>query len=236
MLTPATGRKLSGFKPDDFGFARRVEASQEDLLLAGGGGSPERIRNEIRILEARLRRLPFSDDGRSELQLRIGRLSGNAGVLKVGALTQPERDFLHQKAEQGVKVLQASIEEGILPGACTAYLHCIPALDQLKKEKKDEESMGVQVMLEALKAPARRILLNAGVPAPEVMIADLMNAEPWTVFDVRRSEWGQAQAVGLVDAARVVRIALETAVSGAMMALSTDTLVLKKKPKVSYEP
>ncbi|HSQ27253.1 MAG TPA: TCP-1/cpn60 chaperonin family protein [Anaerolineales bacterium] len=236
IISPIMGRQLSGFRQEDFGFAKRVEASKEELLVAGGKGSPLSIRQEIEVLQARLRALPFSDDGRAELQLRIGRLSGNAGILKIGALTQPERDYLHQKAEQGLKVLQATVEEGVLPGGGTAFLHCIPALEPLLVGAKEDESMGIKAMMAALQAPARQIMTNAGVSAPSVIIADLMQSEPGMVYDVTREVFAQAREAGMLDSTRVLRVVLETAVSGAMMALSTDTIVLKRKPKVSYEP
>lgn len=237
IISPMLGRRLSNFREADFGFARRVEASKEDILAAGGKGSPELIRREIEILQTRLRSLPFADEGRSDLQLRIGRLSGSAGILKIGALTQPERDFLHQKAEQGLKALQATMEDGVLPGGGSAYLHCIPEVRELLSGVSNEdEAMGIKAVMDALQAPARQILINAGVAAPSVIINDLMNAEFGLIYDVNKAEFIQARKTGVLDAARVLRVALETAVSGAVMALSTDTIVLKKKPKVSYEP
>ena len=236
LVSPLLGRSLKGFRQDDFGSARRAEASKEELLVAGGGGSPAHIRDEIEILQAQLRSLPFSDDGRADLQLRIGRLSGNAGILKIGALTQPERDYLHQKAEQGLKTLQATLEDGVLPGGGTAFLHCIPQVESLISSAGEDQAMGLRALMDALQAPARQILINAGVDAAPVIIADLMQSEPGLVYDVTRGNFAQAREAGVLDSARVMRVVLETAVSGALMALSTDTIVLKKKPKVSYEP
>lgn len=235
-ISPVMGRRLSHYKQADFGFARRVEASKEDLLVAGGNGSPELLRREVEILQSRLRALPFSDEARPDLQLRIGRLSGNAGILKIGALTQPERDYLHQRAEQGLKALQATMEDGVLPGGGTAYLRCIPDVKSLLQDASQEEAMGIQAMIGALQAPARQILCNAGVAAPSVIVNDLMRAAYWQVYDVNNNEFREAREAGVLDAARVLRVVLETAVSGAVMALSTDTIILKKKPKVSYEP
>ncbi len=236
LITPEIGRRLEGIRNQDLGFARRVEASKEELLVAGGHGSPARIRDTIQILQKRLNVLPFSDEGRPTLQMRLARLSGNAGILKIGALTQAERDYLHQKAEQGVKSLQAALEEGILVGGGVAYLRCIPAVNQLMVDRDPEEAMGIKALSVGLEAPARQIFTNAGAPAPGLIISDLMRSDENTVYDVEKGEYVDANRAGILDATRVLRVALETAVSGAMMAISTDTIILKKKPKVSYEP
>lgn len=236
LISPQTGRSLESLRAEDLGQARRAEAGSESLLVVGGKGDPDRVFEQIETLYSRLEALPFGEADRSELEMRIGRLADKMCILKVGAYTQVGRDYLHQRAEQGIKVVRAAYEEGVLPGGGAAYLHCIPAVAEKIPGLAEDEALGVRAVAKALEAPTGRILQNAGVQAPGVILADLRQNGPGYCYDVLRGDLVEARTGGILDAARVVRVALETAVSGAAMALSTGTLVLKKNPKVSYEP
>ncbi len=97
-----------------------------------GSGTEQDRQTEMRVLEQRLRALPFGDAEQPELQMRIGRLAGSAGVLKIGAYTQAERDWLYQKSEQAIKALMAALEEGVVPGGGAAYARCTPAVEALR--------------------------------------------------------------------------------------------------------
>jgi chaperonin GroEL len=243
VVSPVLGRRLDMIRLEDLGLARRVEASAQELFMVGNADAGQgaasygaELRREIELLSQRLQALPIGDDGRPELEMRLGRLSGSAGVLKVGAISQPERDYLHQRAEQGVKILRATLEEGVLPGGGCAYLHCIgPAQAQLPGMSGDE-AMGVRALALALQAPFAQILRNAGEHAPALHAQQILDCPVGYFYDVLKGQVRLAREAGVLDSTRILRAALETAVSGALMALSTDTLVIKRKPKVSYEP
>lgn len=236
VVSPISGRRMEMIRKDDLGRARRVEAGAEDLLFVGAASPGAEVRREIERLNQRLQSLPIGDEGHPEIEMRLGRLSGSAGVLKVGAITQTERDYLHQRAEKGIKVLRATLEEGALAGGGSAYLHCIrPALEQLSAAN-DDEVMGVRAVARALQAPFERILRNGGVESPARLAQDILDLPVGYFYDVVKGQIALARQAGILDSTRVLRAALETAVSGALMALSTDTLVIKRKPKVSYEP
>ncbi len=236
LISPQTGRKLESVRAEDLGRARRAEAGSESLLVVGGAGDPDRVFDQIDTLYSRLEALPLGDDGRPELEMRLGRLSDKMCVLKIGAYTQAERDYLHNRVVQGVRVVRAAYEDGVLPGGGAAYIHCIPAALETTRGLAEDEALGVRAVARALEAPMARILQNAGVPAPGVILSDLKEAGSGYCYDVLGGDLVEARTAGVLDATRVARAALETAVSGAAMALSTGTLVLKKKPKVSYEP
>jgi len=236
LISPQMGRRLESIRPADLGSARRAQAGSRDLLVVGGGGNPAEIRDQIEILQKRLHALPFGDADRLELEMRLGRLSGSVGTLKVGAYTQSERDYLHQRAEQGVKVTRAALEGGVLPGGGAAFLHCIPAVLDRVGGLSGDESMGVRAVAHSLEAPFRRILKNAGVQAPAVPMQHCIQNESGLFYDVNTGGLRESRSAGVLDAAKVLLAALETAASGAAMALSTDTLILKKNPAVSYEP
>lgn len=236
LISPQMGRRLESIRSTDLGFARRAQAGARDLIVVGGGGNPAEIRDQIGILQKRLQALPFGDPDRLELEMRLGRLSGSVGTLKVGAYTQVERDYLHQRAEQGIKVARAALADGALPGGGAAFLCCIPmVLDQLNG-LSDDESMGVRAVAYSLEAPFQRILKNAGVQAPAVQMQRLIENQGDLFYDVNTGGIRESRSAGVLDAAKVLRAALETAASGVAMALSTDTLIIKKNPAVSYEP
>lgn len=236
VISPQTGRRLRHVRSEDLGRARRVEVGADGLLVAGGGGDPGQVRARIGILEGQLASLPFDDERRPQLEQRIGRLAGCAAVLKIGARTKPERQVLHAKAEQGLKALRATLEEGVLPGGGVAFLRAIPAVKSAAEAARNDEKFGFRAVTQALEAPFRRILHNAQIPNPGVILEEILAAEHEVVYDVVRKQFALAEEAGMLDPARVMRVALETAASGAAMALSTDTIVLKRRPRTSYEP
>ncbi|MBN2549182.1 MAG: hypothetical protein JXB15_08500 [Anaerolineales bacterium] len=235
LISLQSGRRLASFQAGDFGRARRAEAGTEDIQVSGRGDSDE-ARRQVEILQSRLRRLPIGDEERGELEMRLGRLAGGIGVLKIGALTQSERDFIHQKADQGIKAVRATLEEGVVPGGCTAFLYCIPAVEALLEKTDGEEALGIRAVLQALDAPFNCLLRNAGVDTPGILRQEILTAPPGQVYDVLSGRVVEARQARLLDSTKVIRAALESAVSGASLALSTETVILKRKPKISYEP
>lgn len=192
--------------------------------------------------------MPADDEDRDELQMRLTRLSGNAGLLQVGAPTKAERDVLRQKAEQGIKVLAATMAEGVLPGGGVAYARAAAQIDPDRAASPDER-LGMIAVKNALPAPFFQIIRNAhgstglgtdgvGVKAPAVILDQVLEAGEGYVYDVVREDICAGRTAGVMDAAGIARLVLETAASGAMMALSVDVTVLKKRPvtNVSYEP
>jgi chaperonin GroEL len=237
LLGEEVGRPLASIKPQDLGHAGRIEAGQNELFVIQGGGDGPAIREQISAWQTRLDALEADAEEREEVQLRLTRLSGNAGILKIGAHTKAERDVLRQKAEQGLKVLAATLAEGALPGGGIAYVRAAAQINPDQADHPDER-MGMIALKQALSAPFFRILQNAHVPAPGVILNDVLNCGPDAVYDVIRGQICSARDSGVLDAAKIVRQVLETAASGAMMALSVDVTVLKRRPvtNVNYEP
>ena len=234
VFSTEAGRPLAEITVQDLGSAQRIEAGREDLVVVGGTGQRAEIRAQIEMLNNRLLALAPNDLARQEVQLRLGRFTGNTAVLKVGAATQTERDALQQKAEQGLLAVQVALEEGVVPGGGLALIECRSALRDLRFS--GDERLGVQAVAHALEAPFRRILANAHVDAAGIILADLLHAGPGHVYDVLRQTIVTPASAGLFDPARVVRVALETATSGAALAISTDTLILHSEPEIAQNP
>lgn len=235
LFDPQAGESLQSIQPVDMGFARRAETVEERLTVSEGGGDPALVQSQIAVLQAYLDHLPFDDKGRDEVEMRIGRLAGRMGILKIGAGTHNEREVLRQKAEKGLRAARAAQQAGLLPGGGTAYLRCIEALEALECDD-DEQRMGVLAVSRALRRPFEQLLHNAGVEHSARLAREITQSPPGLVFDVEEKELCPAVEIGLYDPARVLAIALETASSGAQMALSTEVIILKKNPKISYEP
>jgi chaperonin GroEL len=237
VLGAEAGRPLKSIKEEDLGKAHRVQASAERTFVVGKQAKSGAIREQIEILQKRLKALPFSDEERLELQARLARLSGSSAILKIGAYTKAERADLHQRAEHGVKALAATMEEGYVPGGGTAYLHCIKAIEEMGKAKSIDEEMGRKAVQAGLEAVFCRLLENAGVSeSPHLFIHEIRSQAPGLVYDVVSNKLTSAEEAGILDAAKVLRVALESASSGAMMAITTEVLVMKRKPRMTYEP
>lgn len=235
LIDPGSGDRLSSIRPADMGFAARAEANTETLFVTGGKGDPAALREQIHALHAYQGSLAFNDDQLQEIKMRLARLSGSSGILKVGAYSKNERQVLHQKAQQGVNALHAAVQAGVLPGGGTAFLHCVPAVAQLDCAGEDEK-LGCQAVMKALQRPFEQLLANAGINNPGGFANEIASQPPGLVFDLQKRKLAPAVEAGVLDAAQVLCACLETASSGARMALSTDVTLLKRNPRVTYEP
>ena len=237
LLPGRVGIQGSQVVRQDLGQAGRIEASQKELFVIKGGGDGPAIRDQISALQSRLDTLEADDDERDEVRLRLTRLSGNAGILKIGAHTKAERNVLHQKAEQGIKALAATLAEGVLPGGGIAYVRAAAKINPDQASHPDER-MGMAALKQALPAPFFRILQNAHIPAPAVILNDVLASGADNVYDVMQGRICSARDSRVMDATKIIRQVLETAASGAIMALSVDVTVLKRRPVTNenYEP
>jgi chaperonin GroEL len=225
---------LRGITAEHLGRARRVEVQDRTLFVVGGGGVASAVRDKIDEMNRQLQNLLETEESRPELMMRLARLSGSAAVLQVGALTETARATLKQQAEKGIKTLRATVEEGVLPGGGIAYINCLPALKKIKAE--GDEALGVKAVMIALEAPFRKILGNAGVTTPGIVLEEIKRKGSNCVYDVHQRKVVDSASANVLDSAKVLRFALQIAASGAAIAMTTETIILKKNPEVSYEP
>ena len=234
VLSPETGRTLRDIEPNDLGAAPRIEANDDELVIVAGEGDAEAINQRATMLRAQLASLDEKDDAAKHLQMRIARLGGQVAKLMIGAHTEAERNVIRQKAEKAMRALPIALREGVVAGGGVAYLNCIAALDRI--EAKGDEAFGVQVIKHALAEPFRRIALNAGVSAPAAIRAEAQARGADFGYDAMNEQIVSMRDVGIVDAVGVLRQALQTAASGAVMALTTETIVLHENPETVFEP
>ena len=242
VIAPHAGGRLQALGRSDIGMATRVFAGTEDVIVAAEGRQAVREK-VIRSLNGRARNRALPDAERDDARFRIARLIGQLGTLKIGAHTEAERASLRQKADKGLRILPLALEEGWLPGGgggLVAAAQAVSARASALAETDPELAWGARALATALEAPFRRILSNARIdPAPKLAEVRARNAKRGSKdFGVNalRGEIVRMPEAGILDAAGVMREAITAAVSGAMMALSTDATVLRSNPPLVYEP
>ncbi len=232
MLKEDAGETVDNFAAADFGHARRIWCNRDFFTVIEGAGEPAAIRKRISQIKSELPTITDEYE-HGKMRERLGKLSGGMAVLRIGAPTDIQRDEKKLQAEDAVAATRLALESGLVAGGGAALLACIPAVERLELE--GDEAMGVEILARALEAPTRQILKNGGF-APNPLIAELRGRPAGYGFDVISGEIVDMWAAGIVDPLKVVRTALDAATSTAMMALTTDALVRKKKPEQSVTP
>jgi chaperonin GroEL len=266
VLSFDRGQWLQDVRMSDFGLARRVEATPDQCLVSGetgaSGGVQTVIDAHLHTLQTRIKLLPRHEADHAalvaDLQQRIARLVGRVATLKVGAYSEIERQLLIDKANKALRALPLAINEGVVAGGGCAYLKMAQTLRMQSQEARsknqepssvdsalstqhlalntDEWYWGWDILAAALEAPFRQICKNAGIDEPDIFVAATGKTRRKVAFDALTQQLLPARKSGHLDAVGVLRKALQIAVSGALMALTVDVMVLHREPKVMMEP
>jgi chaperonin GroEL len=225
LLRDETGQRVEKATLADLGQADEVQAIRSGFTIIGGKGRPAAIRQRQQELQ---RTLTSAQQGRERDRLteRIGKLLGGVALLEIGGATETERDYTKARATEAVQSLRLALQGGIVPGGGVAYLRLLPLLDGFADAAglSDEEAAALPILRTALLAPTQAILRNAGLePAP--LIQRLLDQPTLVGYDLLQSDPLAPHAATVVDPVKVVHAALETAISGALMAITTETLV-----------
>ena len=221
VISEEVGRKLDSVTAEDLGEARRIVATKDDTTIVDGAGREPDIKARMNQIKAQIEETT-SDYDREKLQERLAKLAGGVAVIKVGAATEVELKEKKHRIEDALSTTRAAVEEGIVAGGGVTLLQAIPALDSLTLE--GDEAVGVDIVRQALEAPARQIADNAGARG-EVVIDQVKGLPKGHGFDALKGEYADMFERGIVDAAKVTRSALQNAASIAAMVLTTETLV-----------
>src|SRR5205823_12697554 len=170
---------------------------------------------------------------RDRIRERIGKLAGLAAIVKVGAPTPGERDELKRRVEAAVTSARAAAQDGVVPGGGAALLACVPAVQAL--ELSGDEAVAAKILARALAEPMRTLAQNAGLE-PSTIVAGACRHGPGWTFDVVRGTWVDAWKAGILDPLTVVTTALETAVSAAGIALTSDVLIHDPNASAQVQP
>jgi chaperonin GroEL len=232
VVTQAGGERAQDVSPVDLGHARQVWANARAFGILGGKGDPVKLRQRIAQVKADLAATQDPAD-REKVRERLGKLLGGIAILQVGAATKVELEARKARAERAVMALRLALAKGVVPGGGTAYLACQPSVDRLSAPS--DEKVGLQTLSYALEEPLRVIACNAGYE-PSTVVAQVKASSPGWGFDALTGQVVDMWAAGILDPAWVLKTALEAAVSGAAMALTTDVLVHHRSPEAVFEP
>ena len=234
VLTEEAGRKLDSATIQDLGRARRVTANKDETTIIEGRGSEEKIKGRIQQIRTQITDTT-SDFDREKLQERLAKLAGGVAIIKVGAATEVELKEKKHRVEDALQATRAAVEEGIVPGGGSAYIHALGSLEKLLKGWKGtpDEATGVKILQRALEEPLRRIAANAGTEG-SVIVNAVKTRKAGEGWDAAKNDFCNMTERGIIDPLKVTRSALENAASIATMILTTETLVTeipeKEKP------
>lgn len=205
-------------RPGWLGRARQIILKRDSLTIIDGAGDPALRQRRVGELRTQARAISTFDEAWERLRLRIARLSGGMGVLKVGALTFQERDERKARAKKAARALETALESGSVPGGGVAYLNAIPCVQALNDP-------GATLVARALRAPFLQLVTNSGAESPQVALNAALKRGGDFGFDARTREL--RSLVDIRDSAAVLSAALQTAGSAAIMALTTDVLIVE---------
>jgi len=229
----AANDNLADFQVSDLGHARRAWATDSLFGLFGGKGDPRILRQHLATVRASLPKAE-NDNEKKKLQERLGHLAGGTAIVRVGGATASEVDTRTTLAERAVKALRGAVLGGVLPGGGGSLLAAQSALSGLPVEVA-EDAIAYRVLARALEEPMRTIATNAGYQ-PDVVIEKVKGSPPGYGFDARTGRIVDLREAGIMDAAHVLKLALQIAVSGAAAAITTDVIIHHKVPEISIEP
>jgi chaperonin GroEL len=235
VISEEVGLKLENIKMEQLGSARKVVSTKENTTIIEGKGKKEDIEARIKQIKKEIAETESEFD-KEKLQERLAKLVGGVAVIKVGAATEVEQKARQHKTEDALSATRAAIEEGIVPGGGVALLRCQEALEKVKVE--GEEKIGLEILKRALEEPLRKIAQNAGIDGA-VAVAEVKKRGTNEGFNAQTMEYQDLVKAGIIDPTKVVRTALQNAVSAASMLLTTETVVAEKpeeKEKTSKMP
>jgi chaperonin GroEL len=227
LVSQDTGMEIEKLKLKDLGRAKKVIVEKERTTIVGGAGSKKEI--EARISELRtLISKTTSDYDREKYEERLAKLVGGVAIVQVGGPTESEMKERKFRVDDAVHAVKAAAQEGIVPGGGVAYLRALPALEKLEKKLGDDEAAGVRTVRHALESPLRNIARNAGFD-PSVVVEEVKQGTGSFGFDAGKDERGDMFKMGVVDPAKVCRLALQHAASVSSMLLTARTCITELK-------
>lgn len=234
VISEEAGMKLENARIEDLGRAKKVVVTKDYTTIIEGAGKKEDIEARIKQIKMQIEETK-SDYDREKLQERLAKLAGGVAVIYVGAATETEMKQKKSLVEDAMHATKAAVEEGIVPGGGVAYIKTIPALEkEIEKEQNHDVKLGMQIVRKALEEPIKQIAYNAGYDG-SIVLEKIKEKGGNYGFDALRGEYVDMFEGGIIDPAKVTRIALENAASVAGLLLTTDTLVAeikeKEKPK-----
>ena len=225
-ITEDLGIKLENVKVEDLGHAKKITIDKDNTTIVAGAGKASEIEGRIKQLRVQIEETT-SDYDKEKLQERLAKLVGGVAVIKVGAATETELKEKKARVEDAMHATRAAVEEGIVSGGGTALLRCLPVLEKLKIH--DDEAIGVNIVKRAVEEPLRQIAQNAGHEGALVVGRVRDSRDENFGFNAETGEFGDLVKAGIIDPAKVTRLALQNAASIVSLMLTTEVLIAEVK-------
>ncbi len=226
VISEERGVKLEQATMDMLGTAEKITITKDNTTIVNGKGEKSKIADRVAQIKAQIK-TTTSDYDKEKLQERLAKLSGGVAVIKVGAPSETEMKEKKDRVDDALCATRAAIEEGIVAGGGVAYIRAISALDKLKGENADETT-GIQIIRRAIEEPLRQIVFNAGKEG-SVVVQKVLEGKGDFGYNARYDRYEDLMKAGVVDPAKVARVALENAASIAGMFLTTECVIVEKK-------
>lgn len=226
VISEEKGMKLESAIVDFLGRAEKIEVNKENTTIINGAGSKDAIANRVAQIKALIENTT-SDYDREKLQERLAKLAGGVAVLHVGAPSEVEMKEKKDRVDDALSATRAAIAEGIVPGGGVAYIRCVEKLENVKGDN-DDETTGILIVKRAIEEPLRQIVANAGVEGA-VVVQKVKDGEGDFGYNARTDAYENLMSAGVIDPAKVTRVALENAASIAGMFLTTECVIAEKK-------
>ncbi len=227
VVSEEIGLELKDTSMEMLGRAKSVKVTKENTIIVDGLGDKKEISDRVAQIKGQIAETT-SDFDREKLQERLAKLAGGVAVIRVGAATETEMKEAKLRMEDALNATRAAVEEGIVAGGGTAYIHATKAVSEIVKSLEGDEKTGASIILKALDAPLYRIAENAGLDG-SVIVNKVKEAENGVGFDAYKEEYVDMVKAGIIDPAKVTRSALQNAASVASTLLTTEAVVASIK-------
>lgn len=225
VISEETGLKLENVELESLGTVERVIVDKDTTTLVHGNGSKEKIKARINQLKSQIESTT-SDYDKEKIQERLAKMSGGVAVLYVGAASELEMKEKKDRVDDALSATKAAVEEGIVPGGGVAFIRGIAAIESLKGENEDQNT-GIAIIRKSLEEPLRQIVRNAGLSG-SVIVEKVKAGNADYGFNAQNEQYENLYKSGVIDPAKVTRIALENAASIAGLLLTTECLIFEK--------
>ena len=226
VISEEQGIQLASATIELLGRAEKVNVNKENTTIVNGAGNKDNIAARVAQIKLQIEKTT-SDYDREKLQERLAKLAGGVAVLHIGAPSEVEMKEKKDRVDDALSATRAAIAEGIVPGGGVAYIRCVASLENLKGDN-DDETTGIQIIKRAIEEPLRQIVANAGVEGA-VVVQKVKDGEGDYGYNARTGVYENLHAAGVIDPAKVTRVALENAASIAGMFLTTECVIAEKK-------
>ena len=234
VITDELGLDLKETTMDDLGRAKSVRVEKENTIIVDGAGDSSEIEGRVNLIKAQIEETT-SDFDREKLQERLAKLAGGVAVVRVGAATETEMKEAKLRMEDALAATRAAVEEGIIAGGGSAYIHASKKVAELADTLSGDEKTGAEIILKALEAPLFHISGNAGLEGA-VIINNVRESEPGVGFDALNESYVNMIDAGIIDPVKVTRSALQNATSVASTLLTTESVVADIKEEAPAMP